>query len=209
VRRFATAAVLGLLLTGVGPAPAHAHADFVASTPASGANVVLPPAEILLRFSEPVSVEELRLLDAQGRAVAHQVGNSGTRVTVRPGSTLSRGPYAVTWSVVSGDGHVVSGAMAFQVKRGGRALAPRAITTVPASRLTLSGFSPGALQLSSRESMTGEVTWMHPSLLGPLTWTFDGTTATGVLPVTGPWELQATVLKGNAVVVHRGQVRLP
>jgi len=209
VLRFPLAVVLGLLLVGVGPAPAHAHADFVASAPASGATVTRSPAEITLRFNEPVSVQDLRILDARGRSVDHTVSASGTRVTARPGTALTRGPYAATWSVVSDDGHVVSGAMSFQVGRGGREITPRSVTTTPASRFTLSGMNPGAAQLSSLNSTTGDVEWMHPKLLGPLTWSFDGKVASGVLPFTGTWELQATVLKGDVVVVHRGKVRLP
>lgn len=207
--RFPLAVVLGLLLVGVGPAPAHAHADFVASAPASGATVTRSPAEITLRFNEPVSVQDLRVLDARGRTVDHTVSVSGTRVTARPGTALTRGPYAVTWSVVSDDGHVVSGSMSFQVGRGGREITPQSVTTIPGSRFTLSGVSPGAVQLSSPDARTGDVKWMHPALLGPLTWAFDGKASSGVLPFTGTWELQATVLKGDAVVVHRGQVRLP
>ena len=45
---------------------AYAHAALIESTPADGSVVASAPAEIRLRFNEPVSPVVVRLLDAKG-----------------------------------------------------------------------------------------------------------------------------------------------
>jgi len=128
MRRFLAAVLLltGLLGTGllvdVGTArPASAHATVVTTSPAEDARLPDAPADVVLTFSEGVSV---------GAGYARVLGPGGDRVdtgaasvtdqalTVPLRSDLPDGSYVVTWRVVSADSHPVSGAYAFVVGDG-------------------------------------------------------------------------------------------
>jgi putative copper export protein len=91
------------------------------------------PADVKLLFDgeiRPAGGD--RVIDARGRSVlagpAHrQAGNGHVLVLpLRPG--LSRGAYTVRWRVVSDDGHLVSGVLAFAVGAG----SPRPVPTLSA-----------------------------------------------------------------------------
>lgn len=57
--------VVGLLIvTALSSAPAWAHASFVASQPAPGANLAAAPGVVTLRFSEPL-IDELSRVNGQ------------------------------------------------------------------------------------------------------------------------------------------------
>lgn len=100
---------------------AAAHATLVGTVPANGEHLARPPAEITLRFSEPVSLVRsgFSLLDAQGRAagsvVPEVIPGAGDQVRVPMPGTLGDGAFVVTWRVVSADSHPVHGAFVFSV----------------------------------------------------------------------------------------------
>lgn len=104
----------------VAPA-ASAHATLIGTVPANGEHLARPPAEITLRFSEPVSLVRsgFSLLDAQGRAagsvVPEIVTGAGDQVRVPLPGKLGDGAFVVTWRVVSADSHPVHGAFVFSV----------------------------------------------------------------------------------------------
>ena len=102
---------------------AGAHAQLIATTPANDAVVDKAPAEVTLRFSEPVEAAfgAVRVYDARARRVdAGQVDRPSSReVSARLDKSLGRGTYTVTWRVVSADAHPVSGAFVFHVDRPG------------------------------------------------------------------------------------------
>lgn len=206
--RFVSATALCLLLIGAGTVPAAAHADFVGSNPASGSVVKRPPTEITLRFSESVQVNAVKVLDGNATEIPSRNIATGNRVSVIPARTLPKGAYAVTWSVVSEDGHTVNGAAAFGVRIVPERGPSVPVVTMPSSDMTLSSSRPGRLILKYSQRVTGELEWMHPALLGPVTWGFDGRTASGVLPFAGTWALSADVLRGSALIVYRGRVDL-
>ena len=103
-------------------APAHAHAELVATTPANGDRLEEPPSEVVLRFTERVSVVEgaFRLLDT---ATGEDVSVPGSDAEPPDGSTvrfalppdLPDGSYLVSWRVVSTDSHPIGGAFSFGV----------------------------------------------------------------------------------------------
>ena len=114
-------------------APAFAHAELLSSSPSNGAQLAESPAEIVLQFSETVDVTEIRLLDAGAvDADLGPVSASGStiRIDVPP---LADGGYALTWRLVSKDGHPVTGSLAF-------AVGDSAVPPVP-------GSVPGAISL--------------------------------------------------------------
>jgi copper transport protein len=115
--------IAAVLLALAFPAGAAAHARLVGSKPADGAVLATPPADVRLLFDDKVRPAGGDLaVDAHGRSViggkAHSLaGNSRALVVpLRPG--LSRGAYTVRWRVISDDGHLISGVLAFAVGAG-------------------------------------------------------------------------------------------
>ena len=131
---FRKASSLVVLLTALAfPAAASAHARLVGSKPADGAVLATPPQDVKLLFDDEIRpAGGDRVVDAQGRSVlagpAHRLaGNDRALVLpLRPG--LVRGAYTVRWRVVSNDGHLVAGVLAFAVGAG----SPRPVPTLSA-----------------------------------------------------------------------------
>jgi copper transport protein len=114
------AAVAAAALAALAAAPtASAHATLVSSTPTNDEVLERAPAQVVLRFSEPVETAfgSIRVYDDAAR----RVDEGGTErpqpqeVAVALRSSLSRGTYTVAWRVVSADSHPVSGAFVFHV----------------------------------------------------------------------------------------------
>src|SRR5204863_8866343 len=117
-RRLSSLAAIMLALAF--PASAAAHARLVGSKPADGAVLATPPADVRLLFDDQVRPAGGDLaVDARGRSVlggaAHRPSGNGRALVLplRPG--LPRGAYTVRWRVVSNDGHLISGVLAFAV----------------------------------------------------------------------------------------------
>jgi copper transport protein len=122
-----------ILLALALPAAASAHARLVGSKPADGAVLATAPGDVRLLFDDEVRPAGGDLaVDSRGRSVlagqAHSLpGNDRALVIpLRPG--LPRGSYSVRWRVVSNDGHLISGVLAFAVGAG----APRPVPTLSA-----------------------------------------------------------------------------
>jgi copper transport protein len=118
----ALAAALGLALTWslAGPLPpAGAHAVALSTSPPPGALLDDPPQRVVVEFNEPVQVGagSLRVIDQTGAAVGGPPQAVGSSVVAEVPAGL-RGWYAVSWRVVSADGHPVSGAWTFRVGEG-------------------------------------------------------------------------------------------
>jgi copper transport protein len=122
-----------VLLALAFPAGAAAHARLVGSKPADGAVLATPPADVRLLFDDEVRPAGGDLaVDAAGRSVlggpAHRLAGNDRALVVplRPG--LRRGAYTVRWRVISNDGHLITGVLAFAVGAG----APRPVPTLSA-----------------------------------------------------------------------------
>jgi methionine-rich copper-binding protein CopC len=102
----------------VAAAPASAHSLLLESSPAAGAVVAAPPAQIALRFNNRIEkpLSSVRLLGPDGAPVtlAAVVGGAPDRL-VAAVPALGAGRYRVEWRVLSADGHLVSGAFSFAV----------------------------------------------------------------------------------------------
>jgi copper transport protein len=99
------------------PAPVRAHASLIESLPADGQVVAQTPALVRLRFNEPVSPLVIRLIGKAGE-IAHggvRTTNQTVEVDLPPG--LPEGAYAVSYRIVSADGHPVGGSIVFSVGR--------------------------------------------------------------------------------------------
>lgn len=116
----ATAFVVGVAVTGWA-APAAAHATLEATTPAADSVTADPPAAVVLRFSEPVDpgLGGVKVVAPSGERVDRgttERGEGGREVRA-PIDAVSEGSYTVAWSVVSSDGHLLSGSFVFSVGR--------------------------------------------------------------------------------------------
>ncbi|MEU7866489.1 copper resistance protein CopC [Dactylosporangium sp. NPDC049140] len=111
------AGVLGVL---VAPArPAAAHAVLTTSSPAPGALVASAPAEIRLTFNEPVRVVPGRsqVVAPDGKRIDDgDPAPAGDGLTIRLRAVdRPTGTYVVSYRVISGDSHPVSGSFTFSV----------------------------------------------------------------------------------------------
>lgn len=108
------AAFLALILLLM-PLPLLAHAQLQGADPAASAVIAAAPDEVTLTFSEPVRPLQSRWFAPDGTAVdaeSHVVGN---RLIVTVPDGLAEGTQALSWRVVSDDGHPVGGIHVFSI----------------------------------------------------------------------------------------------
>ncbi|WP_432994326.1 copper resistance protein CopC [Dactylosporangium sp. CA-233914] len=114
------AAVVGVAAALAAPArPASAHAVLTGSSPGPGAVVPALPAQIRLTFNEPVRVVPGRsqVVAPDGKrlnAGDPQPAHDGLTIRLR-GTDGPTGTYVVSYRVISGDSHPVSGSFTFSV----------------------------------------------------------------------------------------------
>ncbi len=101
---------------------AEAHTRLVRAVPAVGSDVAIVPREVVLTFSEDVSIAlcRIRLLDAKEQNVAldsvrASPGDART-VTAKILGQLPPGRYTVKWQAAGADGHPVRGEYSFVLR---------------------------------------------------------------------------------------------
>ncbi|OYD07450.1 copper resistance CopC/CopD family protein [Paludifilum halophilum] len=119
-KKAATVLFCLLLLSCWMAPPLYAHAGLLDTSPQKGEVLKEPPEELRLRFSEPIERElaDVRLYDWNGhRTDLSEPENSDGRseTLLYPLPDLKNGTYTIVWSVVSGDGHPVSGSFRFSI----------------------------------------------------------------------------------------------
>jgi copper transport protein len=106
-------ALVAWLLAGT---PTFGHASLVSSEPKDGAVVPAAPAALTLRYNEPVQPIVLRLIDpAGGSATLTDYRVEGNNLVVMPPQSLGQGTHALSWRVISTDGHPIGGALVFAI----------------------------------------------------------------------------------------------
>lgn len=121
------APILAVVVLGLFPVTAGAHAVLEGSQPSRGDQVQRAPARVTLRFDEPVEVAfgSVRVFDAAGKRAdqgpTEHPGGRGDEVAVGLRSGLASGVYTATYRVISADSHPVSGGFVFTVGAGGPA----------------------------------------------------------------------------------------
>jgi len=120
VQRAARLIVLVVCAALAAPAAAWAHGNFVRTVPADRSVLARAPAHVLVYLDDDVRV-------APGNAAVRNGGGSildgkpsthGKMLELPLRAKLGRGDYSVRWSVVSDDGHIVQGVLAFGVGLG-------------------------------------------------------------------------------------------
>lgn len=132
--RAAAAILLGGLLVLVGAQSASAHAELLSTTPEDGAVLEQAPAEGVLTFNEPVQLIDgsIRLFPGDEAPITLDAHVNNTHVVAEFPSGLEDGRFALSYRVVSSDGHPITGAIAFTIgDSGGVTSAPVIDTQTP------------------------------------------------------------------------------
>jgi copper transport protein len=110
------------MVAGLLAAPAaFAHSAFVGSSPSPGTRLGETPAELTLRFTEPLnrrlSTAELVAVEGGERFPVEVSAPTAKQLTLVPSGPLLRGAYRVEWHTVSTlDGHALEGTFSFGVR---------------------------------------------------------------------------------------------
>jgi len=102
----------------IAPAQAIAHSSLLEATPAIDSTVEAAPSEIVLRFSDSVTVPDgvVSILDLAGRELADsEVQVDDTTVTIPVDDEGGSGTRVVAWQVISDHGSVVKGSYTYNV----------------------------------------------------------------------------------------------
>jgi copper transport protein len=150
VRRLGSTVVV--LLALVWAPAALAHANLVSTTPGDGATVATAPTEVRVLFDDPVTVGPGNAVVASDRTSVMsgkpRVERAG-RELVLPLQELADGDYSARWRIISDDGHLESGVLAFRVGSGGG--------PAPQSILKPAGGNPSTLDVLARWLLIGGV----------------------------------------------------
>lgn len=97
--------------------PLHAHTGLGDSVPSDGQVLAQLPEQLILEFTAPVMLANLKLFDAQGNAVPLGFSPQGKpqqayRFEWPP---LDAGSYRVEWRALGSDGHTVEGQISFEI----------------------------------------------------------------------------------------------
>src|SRR5918996_1510044 len=121
-RRLLVTALAGVTIAAsLGTPAAFAHSAFVGSSPAPGTRLADTPAELTLRFTEPLSrklsTAELVAVEGGERLPVEISAPDADLLTLIPTGPLARGAYRVEWHTVSTlDGHALEGSFSFGVR---------------------------------------------------------------------------------------------
>ena len=118
MKRLVLAAALAAAFLLLSAGPASAHAALESSDPGDGAQLDTAPESVTLEFTETVSADlgGVRVYASDGDRV--DVGDTrtdGAVVEIDLEPDLADGAYAVTYRIVSADGHPVQGGLVFSV----------------------------------------------------------------------------------------------
>jgi copper transport protein len=104
-----------LLILTLLPLQALAHAQLSSADPAADALVVDMPDQVILRFNEPIAALQARLFAPDGEMIELDPQAHGANLILPMPETGQQGTYALSWRVVSDDGHPVGGTHLFSV----------------------------------------------------------------------------------------------
>lgn len=98
------------------PSPALAHASLIANDPPNDAVLAKAPSQAHLTFDEPVSPLVFKLALPDGAVVdLRQIRRDQNSLMIGLPKLTQQGTYALSWRVISEDGHPVGGSQLFSV----------------------------------------------------------------------------------------------
>lgn len=108
---------VALVAATAGSGRVSAHAELLSVEPADGATVESSPDEVVLTFSERVSLAggSARVLSDDGETVSGDPAVVDTTVRIPIEGALAVGTYTVSYQLISADSHRVGGATIFNV----------------------------------------------------------------------------------------------
>lgn len=119
-RAVVTTLVTVLVALLASPGPASAHNTFQSSTPAGGATLAEPPAQISMIFAKavPLDTASAEVVEATGvrtelTGLTH--GPAGDTELIAPLPALAPGAITVRWRLVGPDGHPLTGRVTFTI----------------------------------------------------------------------------------------------
>ena len=126
--RIVRLAVLAVLVMLAGTGGVLAHAKMIASVPKDGTTVAAGLSEIELSFSKPLRLTLMRVHPLKGGddiVVSGALPKSVSDKAKVAIGALAAGAYAVSWTAVAEDGHVMKGSFAFTVAAPASATPPQ------------------------------------------------------------------------------------
>ncbi|GGE21951.1 copper transport protein [Gemmobacter megaterium] len=108
-------ALLSMLSWAILAPATLAHAVLLATTPADGAMLAMPPAAVRLTFNEAVRPLVVRHVAPDGTETDLTDSIAGATELVIPLDGIGRGTHVVSWRVVSEDGHPIPGSLLFSI----------------------------------------------------------------------------------------------
>ncbi|MFN3822334.1 MAG: copper resistance protein CopC [Pseudorhodobacter sp.] len=128
------------------PTQTLAHAQLRGASPPAQAVVGVAPAEVVLTFNEAVAPLSALWSGPDGTTVEVMARAEDARLIVSVPDEALRGTHVLSWRVVSGDGHPVSGAHVFSIGEESQAMA--AAASQAAGRLAAAGRAALTLALA-------------------------------------------------------------
>lgn len=175
------AAIIALALLA---APAAAHSQLTGSEPAAGSSVQAP-AQVRLEFNEALITlgTQLSVTDSAGVVTELEARYPEPHIAAADLPRLPAGPTAVTWRVVSSDGHPIEGVLEFDVTEPDNSQpAPAEPSAVPEATVTTSA-SAIAVTSEVPDPAPGDVPMPDPS--GGLPWWMWAALAAAIAGATG------------------------
>jgi len=159
------AAALGAgLVLALAAAPAYAHDELKSSSPADGATLATPPAQVVLTFEEaPVELgAQVVVTGPDGSVSAGTPRLDGDDVIQAVQPQAPAGRYTVKWRVTSDDGHPVSGTLAFTAQAAAAGASP---TTAPSAEAATPAATPAPADAARREPLIPSWGWIAAGVI--------------------------------------------
>lgn len=159
------AAALGAgLVLALAAAPAYAHDELKSSSPADGATLAAPPAQVVLTFEEaPVALGAQVVVTGPSGSVSSgtpRLDGDDVIQDVQPQAPAGR--YTIEWRVTSDDGHPVSGTLAFTAQA---AAVNADATPAPSAAAATPAATPAPAEAPRREPLIPSWGWIAAGVI--------------------------------------------
>ena len=137
LRRLLFVLIFGAFAMLVGVTTASGHSQLVSSDPADGSVLSAPPTQLVLTFNEELLKEavDVAIANGAGDVVSGDVATVvGAIATIPWPADLPPDNYSVSYRVVSGDGHPITGSIGFSYTSNSNTPSAAAIEPTPVAK---------------------------------------------------------------------------